>query len=181
MSFELIPNEIIIECFEYLDIFDIFHSFDQLNTRFSNLIRNILFHINFEDVRWTKFDKFCREMLSDAQIRQQIYSLRLSNKNTCGQMKRFLSYFSSNEFCHLRSLTLIQIEEENLIKLKSLLPSSSKLFSFHLISSKINEDEIISALPMFNLRKLSLLTLRSFLIHIEQPTLITHLTICSCS
>ncbi len=31
MKFELLPSEIMIECFEYLNVPDIFYSFDQLN------------------------------------------------------------------------------------------------------------------------------------------------------
>src|SRR4051794_12151065 len=100
MKFELLPNEILIECFEYLDIFDTFYSFDQLNYRFYKLIRNILLHLNFQHVRKRKFDRFCQLISSDPNIKQQIYSLRLSNKDTCGQIKSFLSCFTPNEFSH---------------------------------------------------------------------------------
>jgi hypothetical protein len=114
-------------------------------------------------------------------MKQQIYSLRLSNKNQYCQIGKFLSYFSPNEFSRLHSLTLIQIEKENLVQLKSLLPSITQLFSFHLISPQVDDNEILSVLPKSNLRQLTLLTLRSFLIHTQQPTLITHLTISHCS
>jgi hypothetical protein len=50
MEFELFPNEILIECFEFLNAFDIFNSFDQLNYRFDHLIRNIPLHLNFGNV-----------------------------------------------------------------------------------------------------------------------------------
>jgi hypothetical protein len=114
-------------------------------------------------------------------MKQQIYSLRLSNKNQYGQIKKFLSYFSPNELSRLHSLTLIQIEQDNLVQLKSLLPSITQLFSFHLISPQVDDNEILSVLPKSNLRQLTLLTLRSFLIHTQQRTLITHLTISHCS
>jgi hypothetical protein len=178
MKFELLPSEIIIECCEYIDIFDIFHSFDQLNYRFSKLIRIIPLHLNFQHVRKTKFDKFCQKMLSNPEIRQQIYSLHLSNKDTCGQIKEF---FSVNQFSHLHTLRLTHIEEENISQLQSLLPTLSKLYSFHLISPQIDEDGVVSVLPISNLRRLSLLTLRSFLLHTQQPTLITHLKVFNCS
>jgi hypothetical protein len=55
MKFELLPNEILIQCFEYL----IFHSFDQLNGRFNHFIRHISLCINLEeDVNKSIFDKF---------------------------------------------------------------------------------------------------------------------------
>jgi hypothetical protein len=76
MTFELLPNEILIECFEYLNAFDIFHSFDQLNNRFNNLIRQIPLSINFEEnVNKSIFDEFCTKMLLNPEIKDQVYSL----------------------------------------------------------------------------------------------------------
>jgi hypothetical protein len=181
MKFELLPNEILIECFEYLNILDLYHSFNQLNYRFSHLIQNISSYLNFQHIRKNIFNQFCSEILSNSEIKQQIYSLHLSNENTCNQIETFLSLVSLNELSHLHSLTLTQIEENNIALLKSTLPSLSSLHSFHLISPETDEDEIISALPISNLRRLSLLSLPSLLTHIQQPTIITHLTFYSCS
>jgi hypothetical protein len=50
MKFEYFPNELLIQCFEYLNAFDIFYSFDHLNSRFTNLIHNIPLHLNYENV-----------------------------------------------------------------------------------------------------------------------------------
>ncbi|CAF2685402.1 unnamed protein product [Rotaria sp. Silwood2] len=110
MKFELLPNEILIECFEYLSMFDIFHSFDQLNYRFYKLLRTIPIHLNFQNVRKTKLFQFCQQKLSNSKIKQQIYSLHLSNKDACGQIKTFLLRFLLNKFSNLYSLTLTQIE-----------------------------------------------------------------------
>jgi hypothetical protein len=38
MKFEFLPNEMLMHFFEFLNASDIFHSFDQLNYRFSKLI-----------------------------------------------------------------------------------------------------------------------------------------------
>ncbi|CAF1212707.1 unnamed protein product [Rotaria sordida] len=46
-KFENLPNELIIECLEYLNIFDTFHSFNGLNDRLDKLIRTISLHLNF--------------------------------------------------------------------------------------------------------------------------------------
>jgi hypothetical protein len=101
MNFELLPNEIFIECFEYLDTPEIFYSFDHVNYRFSKLIRTIPLHLNCQYASKSIFDQFCRNMLSNPEIKTQIRSLHLLNYNTCTPIKRFLSLFSLNEFSHL--------------------------------------------------------------------------------
>jgi hypothetical protein len=181
MMFELLPNEIYIECFEYLDALDIFYSFDQLTDRLNALIRNISLHINFQHVRKAKFSQFCRQISSDPEILQHISSLHLSNKDTCGQIKAFLSVFPLNKYPQLHSLTLTHVEEEDVLVLKSILPLYSRLHTCHLIFPNIDEDAIISALPIYNLQKLSIISLRSFLKLTYQATIITHLTISNCS
>ncbi len=47
MKFELLPNEILILCFEYLNAIDILYSFDGLNDRLNRLIRNISLFFGF--------------------------------------------------------------------------------------------------------------------------------------
>lgn len=61
-KFEFLPNEILIECFEYLNSFDIFYSFDQLNSRFNNLIHHIRLFIDTENVNKLIFDEFCTKI-----------------------------------------------------------------------------------------------------------------------
>ncbi len=51
MKFELLRNEILIQCFKYFNIFDIFHSFNRLNHCFNKLIRHIALDLNFEDTQ----------------------------------------------------------------------------------------------------------------------------------
>ncbi len=47
MIFELLPNEILILCLEYLKPYEIFSSFDRLN----KLIRNNQFQLTFENIQ----------------------------------------------------------------------------------------------------------------------------------
>ena len=75
IKFEFLPNEILIDCFKYLDAIDIFYSFDQLNYRFYKLIRNLGLKINFQDIRKSTFDRFCIKMLLNPEIKRQVYSL----------------------------------------------------------------------------------------------------------
>ena len=105
MKLESLPNEIFIECFEYLNYVDIFSSFDQLNYRFNKLIRNI---------PKVLFDQFCKKLLSNREIKKQIHSLHLSNKETYPQIHLFLSLFSFTEFSHLHSLSLTQVDCQRL-------------------------------------------------------------------
>ncbi|CAF0985946.1 unnamed protein product [Rotaria sp. Silwood1] len=156
MTFELLPNEILIKCFGYLNAIDIFHSFDQLNSRFNKLIRIIPLYLSFENVRKRIFDQFCKKILLNSEIKNQIISLKLSNINTYGQIDGFLSLFSLTEFSNLQSLVLNRVKITNLEKLQSILPLISKLDSFCLIdynynlsSKHLNElYELFSYIPM---------------------------------
>ncbi|CAF4740168.1 unnamed protein product, partial [Rotaria sp. Silwood1] len=177
MKFELLPNEILFIFFEYLNVFDIFYSFDQLNDRFSKFIRNIRFQLNFENVQKRVFDKFCKKIKLNPEIKNQIYSLKLSNKNTCGQIHAFLSIFSFKEFSYLRSLTLVDVEKKNIQNLKITLPQLSELISFPMICHTFEDNEILDVLPMFNLRTLSILSLNSVQTCINNTSNIINLTI----
>jgi hypothetical protein len=106
MKFELLPNEMLLECFQYLHPFDIFHSFDQLNNRCNALIRNIPLCINFQDVNKSIFDQFRIKMLLNPEIKDQIYSIKVSDKDECFQAKTFLSSFPPNELPHLQKFQL---------------------------------------------------------------------------
>ena len=87
-TLELLPNEILFECFKYLNGILIFHSFDQLNYRFNNLIRSIPLCLDFRNVYTLLFDQFCKKMMSDDEMKEQVYSLYLSDTN----IKQFSSY-----------------------------------------------------------------------------------------
>ncbi len=56
--FENLPNEIIYELFEYIDTYDIYHGFFNLNERFKNLLMNSNVHIriNNSTMSKSKFD-----------------------------------------------------------------------------------------------------------------------------
>ncbi len=96
---ELLPNEILFECFQYLNGVLIFHSFDQLNYRFNELIRSVPLHLDFQNSDKLLFDHFCKKMISNDGMKKQIYSLYISDIN----VQQFLSFFPLDEFPHLRS------------------------------------------------------------------------------
>ena len=122
MTTELLPNEIFVECFQYLNAPDIFYSFNRLNCRFHTLIRNSPLHLNFQQFKKSLFDEFCQTILSNPEIKQNIITLQLSNVGTFEQIKSFLSLFSLNEFIHLRSLSLIKMKNDNTEQVLLMLP-----------------------------------------------------------
>ena len=176
-KFEFLPNEIFFECFDYLKWTEIYHSFERLNYRFSNIIQNIPLHLNFRKTPEVLFDRFCRKISSNPEIIKQIYSLHLSNKNTYWQISLFLSTFPLNEFSHLQSLTLTGVSKGDLPKLKSMLPLVSRLSSFYLIDSVLGTDEIFSSLPKSQLRILKMSHVPDDLKYLYKLSSITHLTI----
>jgi hypothetical protein len=100
-NLELLPNEILIQCFQYLKPCDLFHSFDEVNHRFNHLIRHIPLCIDFENVNKSMFDEFCTKISVDREIKAQVYSLHLPNADKCFQTKAFWSLFSFEEFVNL--------------------------------------------------------------------------------
>ncbi|CAF3632147.1 unnamed protein product [Rotaria sp. Silwood1] len=83
MKSEFFPNEILIVCFGYLNALAIFRAFDQLNYRFRTLIRHIPLYLSFEHVSKPIFDQFCKNILSNSDVKIQIYLLLLSNEDIC--------------------------------------------------------------------------------------------------
>lgn len=181
MNFEILPNELLIECFKYLSTFDIFYSFDQLNYRFNELIRNIPLNLDFRNISKMILDHHCMIISSNPEIKKQVYSLQLSNQLTYYQIYLFLQLFSLDEFSNLRLLTLINVRKQNVPQLKLMLPLLSQLFSFCLIDCQDEKDEIPSAVPISNLQTLvvSELFLNSTLTY--DISSIINLTINSCS
>ena len=180
MTLESCPNEIFLQCFEYLNGFEIFQSFDRLNDRFSRLIRSISLHLNFQHIRRDLFDQFCQTIQFNPQLKQRISSLQLSNENTCEQIDLFLSKFSLDQLTHLQSLTLIRLEEIHIQKLKSFLPRMHQLHSIRLIemtNCMMGGNELLTLLPLSNLRMLTI----PILIQIDTTSIITHLSITDCS
>ncbi|CAF1170485.1 unnamed protein product [Adineta steineri] len=129
-KFELLPNEIVIECFQYLTPAYIFYSFDQLNYRLHTLTRNILLHINFQNIRKSIFDGFCHKLAKNPEIKSQIISLQLANKVVYEQIQAFLSLVPLNELVHLRSLILINLNADIAKQIKIMLPFLTNLSYF---------------------------------------------------
>lgn len=117
-NIEVLPNEVLLECFKYLNGVDFLYSFNQLNSRFNQLIQNIPLYLDFQNIEKSIFHMCFHKVLANEEIRRQIYSLKLSNKFTCNQILLFLGFFSFNEFPQLQSLSLIEVKSYDVPPLK---------------------------------------------------------------
>jgi hypothetical protein len=180
-SIELLPNEILFECFKYLNGIDTFYSFDQLNSRFTQLIRSIPLYLDFQNMGKLLFDHFCTKILSNKKIRKNFYSLHLSNKSGSEQIEPFLTLFSYDEFPQLHSLVLIGVNADDVRKLELMLPLICPLHSFTLSDTSVESEKLLSALPTSQLRNLQLPMLSVNLQLMNQFLLLTNLTISKCS
>src|SRR5690348_9438187 len=108
MNLEILPNEILLDLFEYFSGVDMLRAFYGLNSCFNLILytqfRTYRFHFNSISKR--TFDIICQQHLSF--IADRIIDLSLSDDDeTPEQINLFLSYVPSfNQFTQLRSLTL---------------------------------------------------------------------------
>ncbi len=157
--FDQLPVELFHILFEYFWAHEILFTFFGINNHTNFILVSYpAYRLNLKLIQKSYFDIICRHIRPE-----QVISLVLSDKNdTPGQSELFLSHFQIEQFTHLQSLILIDIECKSLY---SILPNLYKLdhlrsFSFDtsLIKGKSGQfstDEIIlftrlsSILPNF--------------------------------
>jgi len=133
-----LPVEILYKILDELDISTIFESLYHVCKRFDEIL--LTYHeydLNVKNISLINFN------LIYSHIRpEQITKLTLSDdENNSGIIELFLSKFSLNTFIRLRSLTLIQINNEELIN-QILIPIADHLSFLNFSSIKIiNTDE----------------------------------------
>jgi len=124
---DLFPVEILHILFTYFlahDTLSIF--FDVSDYINSVLVAYPYWQLNFKSIRKDHFDLVCQHVRSE-----NVISLTLSDDNdTPGQSELFLSRFQIEEFIHLRSLTLFNIELESLESIFFQLDQLKQLSSF---------------------------------------------------
>ena len=107
MKLELLPNQMLLNLFEYFHGIDLLYAFYSLNFRFNNLLYKLFrfYCLNFESISKHQFDIVCQQHLPF--ITDRAITLLLSNyKHTVGEINLFSSYITSfKRFTHLRSLT----------------------------------------------------------------------------
>lgn len=168
MKFEFLPNEILLECFEYFNAFNIFYSFDQLISRINNLIRHVPLYVTLQDVNKSMFDQFCTKMILNPDIQNQMYSIHFPDEQEHLLYKLFLSYFSLNIFSNLRKLDIMKRFKS--IALIRPMHEPSELYL-----------EIKAAdVPLSKLQILSVSTINSFEEHFHEFSSLIRLTISNC-
>jgi len=114
MNLELLPNETILDLFEYFSIHDLFHGFFNLNSRFNQLLclQFQKFHLDLRLLSKTNFNHICQNYVP--LITDRIISLYLSNVNDTPQgIELFLShYYQLRQFTRLQSIFLEYLQSQ---------------------------------------------------------------------
>ena len=109
------PNEILLDLFDYLDDIDLFRGFYGLNSRFDYLIHDQgrAYRLKFRSVSRCTFDMICQEHLS--LIADRVFALCLADgKEAPEQINRFCSYLPSfSPLIQLRSLTIVNVRSRD--------------------------------------------------------------------
>lgn len=113
-NFESLANEILFEIFEHLRPNELIHAFRLLNTRFERLLLHRRMHIDLSShLSLNDFQEYCSKIL--IQYSSCIYSIRLSNVETCGEMRLFFQEFPqlNSIFPHLNAMVFIEPNEKD--------------------------------------------------------------------
>jgi hypothetical protein len=142
-KFENLANEILLDIFDHLRPIDIIHAFSMLNYRLQILLIQRRIHVDLStNISFNEFNEYCSKIFLDYS--SCIYSIRLSNIETCGEIKLFFDKFSQINiiFPNLYRMSFIEpneLEYKQIITLKH-------LTSIHVKYSKVYEKEIHPAL-----------------------------------
>jgi len=118
MKFESMPDEIFLDIFDYIAGYDLIYSFYNLNQRFNSILHGIRFHLDLSRVQQRTFLYICHSILPE--FCQQIYSIKLSNKQTINGIDYYLD----------QSKYLRQDQVQNLILIEPTLEQFTKLISY---------------------------------------------------
>src|ERR1700722_15073144 len=92
---EMLPDEMLLEIFQYLSTADVLYSFFNLNSRFNRTISNSIHHINLTLSTYDQFDYICTIVLNEFNYCSTVRSLTISNNWIYLQAKTFLERFGS--------------------------------------------------------------------------------------
>ncbi|CAF1365880.1 unnamed protein product [Rotaria sordida] len=150
--FEDLANEILYEIFEYLDVYDIYKGFYNLNKRFQNLAinSNVLTKINISTISKSNFEDYYRNIL--IPNRNRIKFLRLSNPFTADII--FSPPRTLLNFIDLEILILDNVQIKYLNKISRHLIELPKLHSLTISLIGYNQALNILFLNIFHLPKL---------------------------
>ncbi|CAF4894100.1 unnamed protein product [Rotaria sp. Silwood1] len=158
-SLHTLPIELFYHLFDNLDIQTIFFSFRNVCKRFFTIVNTYnQCELDLSSISKIEYHRICRIIRPE-----NITSLILSNNDmTPGQIGLFTSLFNINQFLHLRTLTLIEIEKFELnlllkhINIKSLSELSINIRKNNFKSKGKSMIPLLSNIITSNLRKLDL-------------------------
>ena len=124
---EDLSNEFFYEIFDYLDGYEIYRAFSNLNLRFQNILSSSILQlkINLLPFPDTTIQHDCMNIIS--QQRHKIISLRLMYTSNIDQVFTLMTF--KPLFSRLESLALIGIKSDDLFQRASLLISLPRLLS----------------------------------------------------
>ncbi|CAF3577991.1 unnamed protein product [Rotaria sp. Silwood1] len=110
--FEQIPNELIYEIFDFLDISHVYNAFSNLNTRFENLLTNssFCFNINISSMSKSTFEHYYTNIINPNKHRIKL--LHLSNPFTVDRI--FSPVRIALKFIRLETLIFDNIQSKYL-------------------------------------------------------------------
>ncbi|CAF0973813.1 unnamed protein product [Didymodactylos carnosus] len=160
-QFEFLPNELIHYLYEYLDDYDIYFAFNQLNQRFYNLISNHCkwSSLNFLNKNKKRFNQICHEVLPNITY-DHILSLSLCDyypssfifSHLINQISLFFKQFKLEQFINIRILKLFDIQtESHLIEILSFSSNSlHQLYHLHIKTYQISAASIAHITLLFS-------------------------------
>ena len=104
-NFESMSKDLLMDLFEYCDLYTLFISFSSLNSRIDQLLRHCQVHVDLDLVQPTDFIRFLAHILPQVNAKN-IRSLHASKVH---QIKVLADDQSLDYFNHLRSLDLKHI------------------------------------------------------------------------
>ncbi|CAF1424667.1 unnamed protein product [Rotaria sordida] len=164
---EDLTNEILYEIFEYVNVYDIYKGFYNLNKRFQDLAihANVLTKINFSTVSKSNFKDYYRNILMPNQNR--INFLRLSNPFIAEIIfSRPRLVFN---FIHLETLVLENIQIKYLYKILDNLVHLRKFYSLTISISDYIESLTLIFARIFLLSKLKYFKIEYQTKNYEEP------------
>jgi hypothetical protein len=153
-SLYTLPIELIYRILDILDNKTILFSFGNVCKRFHSIIHTYnQYKFNFKSISKPYFHSVCHLIHPE-----NIISLTLSNdQRTPDQIKSFLLFFQIEQFIRLRSLTLIEIDENDfhtIFQSKNILSSLSLTFRHHILHNSKTLPLLSSIISNKNLRHL---------------------------
>ncbi len=168
--FELLPNELMEDLFEYLPVMDLFRSFYYLNQRFHQLVQYHVtqqagLRIDFSSLSLREFDLICSQF-NPEQI--EVLTLgdsgmnRVNESSSFGQIALFLGRYHLSQFTSLKSLRIIEPsdDKQHLLLLDQL--SENQLKHLWIRFRTRSQEDLLFCLPFMN-------TLQS--LYLDQVTL----------